>query len=152
MKKMKRILGVLSLALALMTLVPTTASAGYGKRIAQKILDMVEYLEEQDETIACINADQLTSDENIRTYTRHLYSGNEYTAVAMGDSRIADTDLVVYRRSGGSWEEVTRDADASNTAVCTFRCNRSGDYKFEVKAYRFESDNSTGFYGFILSF
>ena len=149
---MKKVLGVLSLAFALIALAPATANAGYGTRIGLKLLEMINTVEDDGGTIACINADQLTSDENIRTYTRHLYSGNEYTAVAMGDSRIADTDLVVYRRSGGSWEEVTRDADASNTAECTFRCNRSGEYKFEVKAYRFEGSNTTGFYGFILSF
>ncbi len=157
MKKMKknigtRILGIVALAFVMMCMAPTTASAGYGKRIAEKISTFVEYLEDQNETIACINADQLSSSSNIRTYTRYLYSGNDYTAVAVGDSRIADTDLIVYRKSGGSWVEVTRDADASNAAVCTFHCSSSGDYKFEIKAYRFEDGESNGFYGFILSF
>ena len=147
-----RVIGILSLAFVLMCMAPSTASAGYGKRIAEKISNFVEYLEDQDETIACINADQLSSSSNTRTYTRYLYSGNDYTAVAVGDSRIADTDLVVYRKSGGSWVEVTRDADTSNAAVCTFKCNSSGDYKFEIKAYRFEDGESNGFYGFILSF
>lgn len=147
-----RVLGIVSLAFLFICMAPTTASAGWGKRIAEKISTFVEYLEDQDETIACINADQLSKSSDIRSYTRYLYSGNDYTAVAVGDSRLADTDLVVYRKSGSNWVEVTRDADSSNAAVCSFKCNTSGEYKFEIKAYRFEDGESNAFYGFILSF
>lgn len=130
-----------------------TASAQSGLPIMRRVKEIVGLLEDDnDETIAAIQVDNLSQSSNIKTYTRTLYSGNDYTAVAAGDNRIHDTDLVVYRRSGDSWVEVGRDADVSNTAVVNFHCSSTGDYKFEIKAYSFESGYSYGFYGFVLSF
>ena len=143
---------VAAIALLLILVSPSTASAGWGKRIADKVAELVDYLESNDETIASIMMDQLSTSSNTRTYTRKLYSGNEYTAVAVGDSRINDTDLVVYRKSGGSWIQVKKDADSQNTAVVTFDCDYTGEYKFEIKAYSFKSDYTNAYFGFILSF
>ncbi len=146
------LMGTLVAAL-LLTDASFSASAQSGIPIMRRVRELVSLLEDDnDETVAAIQVDQLSQSSNIRTYTRTLYSGNDYTAVAAGDDRIHDTDLVVYRRSGDSWVEVGRDADTSNTAVVTFHCSSTGEYKFEIKAYSFESGYSYGFYGFVLSF
>ena len=48
--------------------------------------------------------------------------------------------------------EVDKDADTSNTCVVIFDCKQSGDYKFEIKAYKFASGSTMGYYGFVLSY
>ncbi len=149
---MKRIFTILALAAAFMALSVQTANAGPAKRLVNKVIDIIETLEDSDNTFAGAQMNQITQDDNIKTYTRTLYSGNDYMAIAIGDNRIHDTDLVVYRRSGDSWIEVGRDADTSNTAIVSFHCNSTGEYKFEIKAYSFESGYTVGLYGFVLTF
>ncbi len=130
-----------------------TATAGDGQKIVRKVLSNVELLEDNyNETIASVQIDQLTTTTKTRTYTRYLYSGNSYTAVAVGDDNFTDVDMVVYRKSGGSWIEVDKDADTSNTCVVIFDCKQSGDYKFEIKAYKFSEGSTMGYYGFVLSY
>lgn len=130
-----------------------TATAGDGQKIVRKVLSNVELLEDNyNETIASIQIDQLTTTTKTRTYTRYLYSGNSYTAVTVGDDNFTDVDMVVYRKSGSSWIEVDKDADTSNTSVVIFECKQSGDYKFEIKAYKFASGSTMGYYGFVLSY
>ena len=128
------------------------AGTGRGTEVVEKVKRQVALLEAMGNTIASVMIDQLSSSSDTRTYTRTLYRGNDYRVVAAGDSRIKDTDLVVYRKSGSSWVEVTRDVDSSNCAVVTFTCDVSGEYKFEVKAYRFESGYTNAYYGLIIAF
>lgn len=130
-----------------------TATAGDGQKIVRKVLSNVELLEDDyNETIASVQIDQLTTTTKTRSYTRYLYSGNKYTSVAVGDDNFTDVDMVVYRKSGSSWIEVDKDADTSNTCVVIFDCKQSGDYKFEIKAYKFASGSTMGYYGFVLSY
>lgn len=139
--------------LFLMTMVSLNGYAGPGKRIMNRVLQVVELLEDNDETIASVMIDQLSNSSKSRSYTRTCYSGNTYTAVANGDANFSDIDMVVYRESSsGNWIQVGKDTDTSSTAVVGFDCNTTGKYKFEVKAYSFSSGSSNGYFGFVLSF
>lgn len=139
--------------LFLMTMVSLTGYAGPGKRIMNKVTQVVELLEDKDETIACIMIDQLTKSSESRSFTRTCYSGNTYTAVAIGDANFSDIDMVVYRESSsGGWIQVGKDTDTSATALVGFDCNSTGKYKFEIKAYSFSSGSSSGYFGFALSY
>ena len=149
---MKAFFKTVLLVAAFATLSVISAKADDGARIMQRVLETVQLLEEQDKSIACVMIDQLSKSSDSRTFTRKLYYGNDYVVVAEGDAHIRDTDLTVYRKSGGEWIQVAKDADSSNVAVVNFHCSETGDYKFEVKAYSFQEGYSNAFYGLTISF
>lgn len=141
------------LLLALVSFVSLHSYAGPGKRIADIVAATIEYLEDEDLTIASVMIDQLSKSSDTRSYTRKLYKGNDYSAVATGSSSFSDIDMTVYRKSSsGDWVQVGKDIDSSNTCIVDFKCEITGDYKFEVKAYSFSSGSTNGYFGFILAF
>ena len=130
------------------------AWAGYGADLAERMFKYATLMESlHQKTITKMNSAMLSKTNNTMSYTATLYSGNDYVVYAFGDNRIKDTDLVVYRKdSSGSWVQVKRDVDTNNLAIVEFHCYTQGEYKFEVKAYEFESDYSRGYYGLIIGF
>ena len=148
----KTILTILSAIIAISSISVFDAKADGGLDILERVMETVELLEDADYSLACVMIDQLTSSSDTRTLTRHLYAGNEYMAIAEGDTRIKDTDLTIYKKLGEEWVVVDHDSDTSNVAVVSFDCTETGDYKFEVSAYSFADGHSVALYGLTIAF
>lgn len=86
-----------------------------------------------------------------KTTTRTLAKDWTYTIIAFGDERFEDIDIVVYRKSGGAWVEVGRDTDSEDVALVEVSPKEQGEYKIEIKAYKFKEGYNVGHYGLIIA-
>lgn len=86
-----------------------------------------------------------------KTTTRFLAKDWTYTIIAFGDERFEDIDIVVYRKSGGAWVEVGRDTDSEDVALVEVSPKEQGEYKIEIKAYKFKEGYNVGHYGLIIA-
>jgi hypothetical protein len=146
---------VLVSVVMLLCLSALNAYAGDGKDIVDQVGRFVEYLEGEkfEKRIGGVMIDRLNKDSNpTRSYTRTLYKGNTYVALATSGKGINDIDLIVYRKSGSNWIQLDKDTDNSDVAVVEFECTATGQYKFEIKGYSYETNITEAFFGFILAF
>lgn len=139
------------LLLAAFAAVLSTARAD--ERSMQPILTkgeiIVNYVEnELDKEIVRIEYDLLST---TKTTTRILAKGWNYTILAFGDDYFEDIDVIVYRKSNGAWVEVGRDADSEALALVNISPNTQGEYKIEIKAYKFKPGYDIGHYGLIIA-
>lgn len=139
------------LLLAAFAAVLSTARAD--ERSMQPILTkgeiIVNYVEnELDKEIVRIEYDLLST---TKTTTRILAKGWNYTILAFGDDYFEDIDVIVYRKSNGAWVEVGRDADSEALALVNISPNTQGEYKIEIKAYKFKPGYNIGHYGLIIA-
>lgn len=86
-----------------------------------------------------------------KTTTRTLAKDWTYTIIAFGDERFEDIDIVVYKKSGGAWVEVGRDTDSEDVALVEVSPKEQGEYKIEIKAYKFKEGYNVGHYGLIIA-
>ena len=117
--------------------------------IMDKTERLVNYLEQDmDLEIVRMEFDILRTTK--KTY-RKLSAGWTYVICAFGDHRFKDIDVKVYRKVGGDWQIVEKDADAQAVAVVTISPQSEGDYLIEISAYAFESGYDVGHYGLIIA-
>jgi hypothetical protein len=143
-----------SMILAAMLLtVATTVNAQDAETTMQDIyeqgLGMVKYLEEEaNQEIVRIEYDLVfDSKETIR----NLSSSYTYTVVAFADDRVEDLDITIYKKSGSSWTQVTKDTETDNTPVVQITPKEAGEYKVKITAYKFAEGYSGAHYGMIIS-
>ena len=110
-----------------------------------EIIKMVE--DKYDKEIVHIEYDIIRESKDI---TRYLSSGYEYSIVAFADDRVEDLDVVIYKKSGGRWVEVAKDTDSSSVSVASVTPKTEGEYKFEVKVYKYASGYSACHYGLMI--
>lgn len=147
---MKRIL-FLSLSLLLFSI--NLCMAGDSSTSMTPIIDkadnLVSYIEQDlDMEIVRMEFDILRS---TKTTIRTLSAGWNYAIIAFGDFRFSDIDVKVYRKVGGNWQIVEKDADTSAVAVVAINPPSDGEYLIEIKAYSFESGYDVGHYGLIIA-
>lgn len=139
--------------LLLIAFAAVLSTAHADERSMQPILSKGEiianYVEnELDKEIVRIEYDILST---TKTTTRILSKGWNYTILAFGDDCFEDIDLIVYRKNNGAWVEVGRDADSEALALVNVSPNTQGEYKIEIKAYKFKAGYNVGHYGLIIA-
>ncbi|MBR1838451.1 MAG: hypothetical protein IJ786_02730 [Bacteroidaceae bacterium] len=109
---------------------------------------LINYIEDQTNSeIVHIEYDIIS---NTKVITRRLVDSYTYTVMAFSDGRVQDLDLTVYKRSGNDWVVLVRDNEDDNTPLKTFTPPYSGEYRIEVKAYKFKSGYSAAHYGLFI--
>ena len=109
---------------------------------------IIEMLEDgHDMEIVRIEYDIVSSSKST---VRTLYSDWTYTIVGFADRRVADLDVVVYRKQGGRWVEVEHDTDTDNTPVVTITPSSTAEYKIEVSVAQFHEGESAAHYGLMI--
>jgi len=73
-----------------------------------------------------------------------------YGLVALGDSRIAQIHLAVYRDLDGAWSLVTESTDDGDLALVTVTPTSAARYKFVVSVSRFNESYTAGHYALIV--
>jgi len=73
-----------------------------------------------------------------------------YGIVALGDSRIAQIHLAVYRELDGAWSLVTESTDDGDLALVTVTPPGSARYKFVVSVSRFNENYTAGHYALLV--
>ena len=82
-------------------------------------------------TIGAVKGEYLSNGSSI-TYSRYLYSGNNYVVIGAGDRTVRDLDVMVY---DSNWNEIAADNDVSNATAVKFYATSSGTYHFVTKMY-----------------
>jgi len=82
-------------------------------------------------TVGAVKGEYLSNGNSI-TYSRYLYSGNNYVVIGAGDETVSDLDVMVY---DSNWHEVASDNDTSNATAVKFYATHSGTYHFVTKMY-----------------
>ncbi|MGM9688480.1 MAG: hypothetical protein ACI3YD_05460 [Alloprevotella sp.] len=139
--------------LLLIAFAAVLSTAHADDRSMQPILNKGEiianYVEQElEKEIVRIEYDILST---TKTTTRILAKGWNYSILAFGDERFEDIDVVVYRKSNGAWVEVARDADSEALAMVNVSPSTQGEYKIEIKAYKFKAGYNIGHYGLIIA-
>ncbi len=93
-----------------------------------------------DYNLAHIEVDRLSEGASY-TFTRTLYSGNDYKIVGIGGQGIEDLDIYVYNSDG---ELVGRDTQVDNIPIVKFHVNSTQTYRIKVKFYSAEDDWPSG--------
>ena len=111
-------------------------------------LDIIKMVEDKyDKEIVHIEYDIIRDSKEI---TRYLSSDYEYSIVAFADDRVEDLDVVIYKKSGNRWVEVSKDTDSSSVAVASVTPTTGAEYKFEVRVYKFAKGYSACHYGLMV--
>ena len=108
---------------------------------------LIQEIENEQNEIVRMEFD-LIFDE--KTTYRDLYEGWTYGIAAFGDYRIKDIDIAVYRKSGGRWDEVVKDAENDDVATVTVKPDRSEEYKIIITVYKFNTGYTVGHYGLLV--
>jgi YHS domain-containing protein len=94
-----------------------------------------------------LNKNSLTT----KSTWRNLLEGVTYYAVAYGGAGIRDIDLYLYKQNySGEWDFIMKDDDPISTALITVTPSTNGFYRFDVKAYSFETGYDSDVYGLVL--
>lgn len=140
-----------ALAVALLA-APSTAEAqrrNDGTSMIPLLLKVVgadTLLENQNFEIVRIEMDIVSGPkDSYRTLTDRW----TYGIIAIGDDRVADIDVSVYRELDGEWSLVTSDTDDGTLAMVTTKPSATARYKFVVNA-QFASGYTAAHYALIV--
>ncbi len=117
-------------------------------------LSMGEFIEEISESILLIETDYgqevvRTEFDIIRTSKetfRYLTDDYEYGIFVMGDDRIKDIDVEVFKVVDGDWILIKKDDDEDTQALVMINPSTTAQYKIKISAYAFEEGYEVGFY------
>lgn len=141
-----------SFAMFLLLAIASTPAFSQGvsmKDIYAKGETLLNYLEDEyGYEVVHMEYDIITSS---KTITRRLTTPYTYTIVGFADDRVKDLDIIVYQRKGNAWKEVKRDEEEDSTPVVSFKPTASGDYRIEIKVYKYNPGASAAHYGLIFS-
>ncbi len=116
--------------------------------ILETVNEKVIYLEDtKDQEIVNITIDLLVN-QGKKVLYRYLDPSFEYTAIAIGDRRISQLQLTVYKKHDGKWEYVTEDAGSSPQIKLLPNVNE--EYEFTISVERFVEDERAGHYAILL--
>jgi hypothetical protein len=73
-----------------------------------------------------------------------------YGIVALGDARITNLHLAIYRELDGQWSLVTENANEGSLVTATITPPSTGRYKFVVSVTRFAEDYTAGHYALMV--
>jgi hypothetical protein len=71
----------------------------------------------------------------------------DYIVASVGDDKVADVTLVVYKKVDGAWVEVKKDKENKNSALLEIEPSTTGEYAIDVKVTKFKDNNKTGHVG-----
>lgn len=113
--------------------------------ISRTYIDLVEM--EMGSEIVRMEFDILSS---TKTTYRVLTSDYAYGIFAIGDSRIADIDLKVYKYVNEQWTLVAKDDSDNSYALVTIEPLSTATYRIEISAYSFAEGHDVGHYGLLI--
>jgi hypothetical protein len=117
-------------------------------------ISMGEFIEETSESIQMIETDYdqevvRTEFDIIRTSKetfRYLTDSYEYGIYVMGDDRIQDIDVEVFKMVDGDWTSIEKDEDEDAQALVMITPSTTAQYKIKISAYSFVEGYEVGFY------
>lgn len=121
-------------------------------------ISMGEFIEEISEYVQVIETDYgqevvRTEFDIIRTSKetyRILTDDYEYGVFVIGDDRIKDIDVKVYKKVEGDWTLIGQDEEEDAQALVTIEPSTTTQYKIEISAYEFHEGYEVGFYSLIV--
>jgi hypothetical protein len=71
----------------------------------------------------------------------------DYIVAAVGDEKVADIALVIFKKVDGSWVEVKKDQEHKNSALLEIDPSTTGEYAIDLKVTKFKDSSKTGHVG-----
>ena len=140
-----------AVAICILLSIGQAATASDMYDIIKKGQRIVSLLEEHDEEIVRSEYD-LIHKNSPKTIYRTLSSDYTYTIIGFAsDDRIADLDIVVYKKVNGEWIKETEDVGTDAAPMVNINPAYTREYKIVVKAYSWKGGNDVSCYGLIVS-
>lgn len=146
---MKKILLIVSLLLVSLFTFAQTDDGRSMKPIMNDMNTFVNTVESNGNEVVKLEFDIVTTDS--KNSYRVLTNSWTYRILVMGDYRVEDMDIEVYKQlSDGSYVFVAKDSKTESFAYVDIKPLETGWYKFVVKCYKFKNGYSSCHYGLVI--
>jgi hypothetical protein len=109
-------------------------------------LEFVKGLEEKYPGVIVLKAEfDYAFDDNLTYFD--FSEKLDYIVASVGDEKVADVTLVIYKKVDGAWVEVKKDMEHKNSALLEIEPSTTGEYAIDVKVTKFKDSNKTGHVG-----